>query len=297
VVEKWLGLASCSSTKQEESALSIASDFVSITADIARRITMPSIRQVYIPEGGPNPVRGAVFGLIALADDSTGFFFLRLGDTLERLKAEIDLRHLAGRNPMELATWFDSDDEVRKPLGLGAINAISQHVFRVADYRLDAATNTMGALAFTPTDHVGMVGFFPSLVGRLRKQGVPLTVIEKKPELVQKEPHYEVTLDPSALRACNNILCTGSTLLNDTLDEILTHCRSADHVAIIGPSAGCLPDPLFARGIDIIGSAVVTDLTTLLYQVRHNQPWGQAVGKYSIRKTNYPGLAALQERF
>jgi hypothetical protein len=199
---------------------------VSITADIARRITMPSIRHVYIPEGGPNPaVKGAVFGLIALADDSTGFFFLRLGDTLERLKAEIDLRHLAGRSPMELATWFDSDDDVKKPLGLGAINAISQHVFRVTDYRLDAAENTMGALAFTPTDHVGMVGFFPSLVGRLRKQGVPLTVIEKKPELVQTEAHYEVTLDPSALRACNNILCTGSTLLNDTLDEIVQQLK------------------------------------------------------------------------
>lgn len=40
---------------------------------------------------------------------------MRLGDTLERLQAEIDPRHL-------------------KSLGLGAINAISRHVFRLAGY-------------------------------------------------------------------------------------------------------------------------------------------------------------------
>lgn len=150
--------------------------------------------------------------------------------------------------------------------------------------------------AATPSDHVGMVGFFPSLVQRLRDRGIPLTVIEKKPELVQNDAQFRVTLDPSALAACTHVLCTASTLVNDTLDDILSHCQSAAHVAVIGPSAGCLPDPLFARGVDTIGSSVVTDLTALLDHIHRQQAWGDTVAKYNIRRTDYPGIAALQKQ-
>jgi uncharacterized protein (DUF4213/DUF364 family) len=275
--------------------VSIASDLVCIATDLAKRMALPPLRHVYIPELGPTGKK-AVFGLLALDDDSTGFFYMRLGDTIEQLKAAVDPRQLIGRRAEELATWFDSQNDPRKPLGLGAINAISQHLFRLSGYRLEATTNSMGALAFTPTDHVGMVGFFPSLINRLRRQNIPVTVLEKKPELVCTETDYTVTLDPSALDVCTHVLCTAATLLNDTLDDLLTHCRSAEHIAVIGPSAGCLPDPLFARGVTIVGGSAVNVFSTLLERVRQQRPWGDAVAKYSIRKADYPGFAALQER-
>jgi uncharacterized protein (DUF4213/DUF364 family) len=273
--------------------LSIASDLVHIAAAVARRVDLPVVRHIYIPDPTPQPEMKAAFGLVVLADNSTGFFYVGLDNTRERLKAAINPRHFIGSNAMELATWFDSDNDLRKPLGLGAINAISQHLFRLAGYRLEPAANSTGVLACAPTGHVGMVGWFPSLVERLRRRGVPLTVIEKKPELVQAAEHFEVTLDPAALGACTTVLCTASTLLNDTLDTILAHCHAADHIAVIGPTAGCLPDPLFARGVDLVGGAVVKDPATLLHRVQHNHPWGDAVEKYSIQKTTYPGVATL----
>lgn len=275
--------------------MSIASDLVSLTTDIAKRIAIPAIRHVCIPKSVPKDKR-AVFGLLALADDSSGFFYMRLGDVLERFKATIDPQQLIGRDVMEVVTWFDSDDDLMKPLGLGAINAVSQHVLRLADYRLEATANSMGAFAFKPTDHVGMVGFFASLVNRLSRQGIPVTVIEKKPELVQTAAAYTVTLDPTALSTCTHILCTASTLLNDTLDDILSHCQATAHVALIGPSAGCLPDPLFTRGVDIVGGSVVRDFPAVMHRVLHNRPWGNAVEKYTLQKADYPGIVALQER-
>jgi uncharacterized protein (DUF4213/DUF364 family) len=270
--------------------LSIASELVTITTDIASPLALPAIRHIHLPEPDSNPERDAVFGLIALADESTGFFYMRWTDRREWQEAVGDARSLVGRDAIEFVTWFDSDNTVKKPLGLGAINAISQHLFRRAGYRLETAANSMGAMALTPSDHVGMVGFFPSLVQRLRDRGIPLTVIEKKPQLVQRDAHFRVTLDPSALAACTHVLCTASTLVNDTLDDILTHCQPAAHVAVIGPSAGCLPDALFARGVDSVGSSVVTDLTALLDRLRHQQSWGDAVAKYSIHKTDYAGI-------
>ena len=45
--------------------------------------------------------------------------------------------------------------------------------------------------------------------------------------------------------------------MNNSLDEILAHCSLAAFVSIIGPTAGYFPDPLFARGVDVVGGRVV----------------------------------------
>lgn len=55
------------------------------------------------------------------------------------------------------------------------------------------------------------------------------------------------------------MLSTSTVLLNDTLDVMLGHCRNARRLALIGPSAGCLPDALFARGVTFLGGNWVSD--------------------------------------
>ncbi len=93
--------------------MSIASGLVRMTTDIAERIAIPTIRHICLPEAGPDRKPGAIFGLMALADASTGFFYTPLHDSGDGFKAAMDLHHLIGCNPVEIATWFDSDDEAR----------------------------------------------------------------------------------------------------------------------------------------------------------------------------------------
>ena len=59
------------------------------------------------------------------------------------------------------------------------------------------------------------------------------------------------------LRTCNKVLCTGTTILNHSLDEILSCCSSDAFVSIIGPTAGYFPDPVFALGVDVVGGRIV----------------------------------------
>ena len=269
---------------------------VTLVREIAGRVCLPKIQHVYTPKPQPDPDRDAEFGLIGLSDGSTGFFFAWLDNTLERLQHSFDdIQRLVGSDPIEAASLFESVDQLERTVGLGAISAISQHVFKMSRYALGSTTNSMGQQAYTLQDRVGLVGFFPSLVERLRHQGVSLVVIEQRPELVQKAEKFEVTLDSSVLSNCSKVLCTASVLLNDTLDEILSQCKNAQNVTIIGPMAGCLPDPLFERGVDIVGGSVVTDLDELLDRLKNGQPWGDAVNKYVIRKTDYPGAYKLLE--
>jgi uncharacterized protein (DUF4213/DUF364 family) len=160
----------------------------------------------------------------------------------------------------------------------------------------DTAANSMGALALGPGDHLGMVGYFPSLVARARERSIRLTVIEKKAEFVQRDALVNVTMDLEQLRACNKIVSTASMLINNTVDEVLGCTQGAEAVVVIGPTAGFFPDPLFARGVTAVGGTVLTDATAVIQRLRNEQDFGAAARKYLINRADYPGMARLLER-
>ena len=52
----------------------------------------------------------------------------------------------------------------------------------------------------------------------------------------------------------------GTLMLNDSLERMLPHCRGAEHLALVGPSVGAPPDPLFARGVTLLGGHWVHEI-------------------------------------
>jgi uncharacterized protein len=67
-------------------------------------------------------------------------------------------------------------------------------------------------------------------------------------------PHYRSAAEAAAVIPQGDVvLLTGSTLLTDTLDDLLRLCRPDARVVVVGPTAGLLPEPLLRRGVDLIG--------------------------------------------
>jgi uncharacterized protein (DUF4213/DUF364 family) len=273
--------------------MQIADELIEMAQRIAREIELPEIEEIILPEPGVAGIRDAEFAAVCLRDGSMGFFYTLLDDTSQRLRDEIAPAAWCGRSPLELAPQYAAPDALACSMGLGAISAITQSLFSRAGYAPDTHTNSMAKMAFSPDDHVGMVGFFPRLVEHLRTQGVRLTVIEKNAAFLQQGERFRVTLDAAELLTCNKILCTAATLLNDSLDEILAHCGHASRVAVIGPTAGCLPDPLFARGVDAVGGSRIVDSALLKGRLREQRQWAEAVQKYTLEKDAYPGFEQL----
>ncbi|MFP5406892.1 MAG: Rossmann-like domain-containing protein, partial [Gammaproteobacteria bacterium] len=73
----------------------------------------------------------------------------------------------------------------------------------------------------------------------------------------------------------------------------LQACRNASFVAMIGPSGGCLPDPLFARGVTVLGGSAVIDREGLVDAIERGESWGRFARKYCIERSRYPGFEAL----
>jgi len=195
-----------------------------------------------------------------------------------------------GKSPQELAIEFGSEETVREMISLAAINAICQHVMRATDFPVDHATDSLGLITVSPGDKIGMVGLFSSIVKKIKKVGAGLVVIEKKEILIQKFSDLPIILDPSKLATCNKILCTSTTILNNSLDDILVHCSPDAFVSIIGPTAGYFPDPLFARGVDVVGGRVVKNGAKFLQKLVERKRWGETTQRTCFQKATYTGI-------
>ncbi|GAA4400746.1 Rossmann-like domain-containing protein [Quisquiliibacterium transsilvanicum] len=251
------------------------------------------VHSLHLPERLARDAKESEFCALELDDGSIGLSYLLLGDTPQRMRAAAPGAGVTGRSALEVARRLRGQDPVDRVLGLAAVNAICQGLLLARPEVLDWTSDPLGLLDPRPGDRIGMVGLFGGLASRIVAAGAQLVVIELDPALAGPRDGYEVTLDRGALGACNKVLSTTTLALNDTLDEVLEACRGADSIALVGPGGGFLPDPLFARGVTLLGGSAVVDRDAFVGAAARGEPWGGSVRKYCIRRESYPGVEAL----
>ena len=269
---------------------SIFSEYQDIIAQWETKQKLPHIAGIFIPsESDFTKGHKNQFGYFWLEDNSVGFMYIQLNEKLPKRLSEFNTKTLIGQSPLTLLSHLGDSDELQHLMAFGVLSAVSQHILSAGRYEFNYTMDPFGSLNILPQDMVGMVGFFPPLVNFCEQHDIPLIVIEKKPELVQKKQNFEVCLDPSRLNQCNKVLITGTTILNNSIDEVLSQCKNAKKIAVVGPSASILPDPLFRRGVTVIGGTQVRDIGLFHTLFQSNNSWNPAVQKYCISREDYPG--------
>jgi uncharacterized protein (DUF4213/DUF364 family) len=265
----------------------------------ATRSPPPRVRALHLPPAMPVAERNAnqgEFCALELDDGSLGLSYVLLDDTLERLRADESAFQLAGADALAVARGYAGGAGLRKTLGFAAANALTRCLFNRAGFAPPASADSIGQMAPGAGDHIGMIGLFRPLLGRIVESGARLTVIELNPELAGAQDGYLVTLDAEALAACDKVVSTSTLLLNDTLDRMLACCRNARWFAMIGPGAGCLPDALFARGVTLLGGNWIVDGPNFIDALRRGESTSAFSRKSAITPASYPGTAALLQR-
>jgi len=268
--------------------------YVALAERMAARLGAPRVRALHLPP--PTGTKEAEFCALELEDGSIGFTYLQLARTEAPFRDRHGGLSLGGVEALVLAREFKSADPVARTLAFAAINALSQQLFTRAGWSPAASGDPLGAIDPQPGEHIGMIGLFRPLVPLVVRAGARLTVLELKEALVRDSAHFRVTLDPAALASCEKVVSTCTVLLNDTLDDVLAACRHARHFAIVGPTAGCVPDPLFERGVDSLGGRRVTDRERFLEAFRRGDKWGGYASKYVLARDDYPGIERLLAR-
>lgn len=276
--------------------MTIASDYLQLMLTIDAKLQIPPVQEIHIAPFSPDLVKNSKFGALVLADGTVGLTYTGLGDDLQVLQDRSKYEWLINVSPVQIASLYTMEDGWQKVLGMAAINAISQYLFKQSGYSMPTGGKTVTHLKLDKGDHVGMVGYFPPLVEQVREMGLPLTVIELDEQWLQNHDQFEVTLDPEKLKGCSKIICTGTVLVNQTIDDLLPYFSNASQIFIVGPTVGCLPDPLFDRGITQLGGCTVLDSAQFLRLWATQEKWRNSTRRYVLsRDSTYPGCLQLLE--
>ena len=271
--------------------MSLKDEFNKMVKGLTSKYPPPPIADIFLPPfymgGQPND---AQFMAIRLKGGATGISYVLLSDEKMDEYSALQKSDFVSKNPREFALEFGNDDPIKEMMGLASINAICQYVMREINFAVDSASDSLGLLAVSAADRIGMVGLFSGLVQTIKNVGAELVVLEKNETLMNKFPNLPITLDARKLGSCNKILCTSTTILNNSLDEVLANCSPNAFISIIGPTAGYFPDPLFSRGIDVVGGRIVKNGPYLLQLLEEKKRWGEATQRTCFLKETYTGI-------
>jgi len=276
--------------------MTFAAEYLAQLEAFASHGPLPRVRALHLPPAQAADDTKGEFCALELEDGSLGLSYVLFDDTLARLHHGADGLGLAGADALAVARRYADADSFGKTIGFAAANALTRCLFDRAGFRPEDSPDSIGRMNPQPGEQIGMIGLFRPLLKRILESGAQLTVVELKAELAGDAGGYRVTLDADELAACSKVVSTSTLLLNDTLDRMLDCCRNATWFAMVGPSAGCLPDALFARGVTLLGGSWIGDRQGFIAALKSGESRSEFAGKFVLTAQSYPGFDALLAR-
>lgn len=152
--------------------------------------------------------------------------------------------------------------EIFSSLKLAVLNAISAEKITSGNYKIIESTDPFDLLDLSQPKTISIIGAFQSYIKKLAGTKHKLHVIELHEQALledQKQFFIPAEKTEKTLLTSDIIIITGMTLVNKTLDNILSFIPDNRQVIVVGPSGGLIPDILFKNKVKIIGSMLITD--------------------------------------
>lgn len=172
---------------------------------------------------------------------------------------------LTGRPALDLAREALGENGIRRAVGIAAMNALADTCWRRrphSETELRAGIDAFDATEIRADDKVVVVGAFVPFLRELKRGRQPYLVLEQDAETLKPDelpffrPAEQATM---VVPQADVLLITGTTLINDTLEQLLRLAKPEARVTMVGPTVSMLPDAFLRRGADILGTVRITD--------------------------------------
>ena len=171
---------------------------------------------------------------------------------------------LRGRPAFDLAQEALGENGIRRAVGIAAMNALADTCWRRRpnpDTELQLGIDAFDATEIYPGDRVVVVGAFVPFLRELKRRRQSYLVLEQDPATLKADelPFFRPAEQAAAVVPQADVLMiTGTTLINDTLEELLALANPAARVTMVGPTVTMLPDAFLRRGADVLGTVRIT---------------------------------------
>lgn len=171
---------------------------------------------------------------------------------------------LQGRPALDLAKEALGENGIRRAAGIAAMNALADSCWRRRPHpetELRLGIDAFDATEIDPGDKVVVVGAFVPFLRELKRRRQPYLVLEQDPATLKADelPFFRPAEQAAAvIPQADVLLITGTTLINDTLEQLLALAKPTARVTMVGPTVSLLPDAFLRRGTDILGTVRIT---------------------------------------
>ncbi|ABL78868.1 conserved hypothetical protein [Thermofilum pendens Hrk 5] len=218
--------------------------------------TVGVVEEIYeyaLSRAGSERVKRVVIGvhatLVELEDGRAGVAYTNREGPL----SSVTPGRLRGMNVSDALGLLLSPRGLEVSVGLAAVNAL-----------LNAAgegvveADALEQVGVAPGDSVVLVGYFAPYVEALRGRVRRLAVLEFASVVVEGVEVYPWWAYAAVLRDADKLLITGSSIVNHTINYLLTApTRAEKH--LVGPSSPLAPEVFGRYGVKTINTAVVVD--------------------------------------
>ena len=172
---------------------------------------------------------------------------------------------LRGRRAVDLAHEALSGHGIRRAVGIATVNALADCCWQHRphpDVELRHGIDAFDATDIRHGDKVVVIGAFVPFLKELKRRGQAFLVLEQDPATLKADelPFFRPAEQAAEiLPDADVVLITGSTLVNNTLEDLLPLARPDARVTVVGPTVGMLPDAFLARGADVLGCVRITE--------------------------------------
>jgi len=225
-------------------------------------------------------VEGLVVGVFFTGIKLTGKFFGMARTPIEELPEAVCCPGSVARMPRagelrkekvtDLMLWASDRNVLKAAVGVATLNALSRCLWEKKGFpgcQMIESKDAFDLLNFSSAKRVALVGAFGPYIRRLARMNVELSVLENNPRsLADEAVRYFCPAEQASivLPRSDVVILTGSTLVNQTIDELLSLVPRNGQVAVVGPTASLHPQPFFRRGVSVMGGVKVTEADNAL---------------------------------
>jgi len=170
-----------------------------------------------------------------------------------------DSGKLRGKKIRELLPYSWDSNVLKSSLGIAIANALSQYIWDemgLDGYNIIPDKDAIEAIDFTRAKAITMVGAFVPFIRQLKALEKDFVVLEKEPRALKGDElrYFRPASERSQVLARSDVvILTGATIVNHTIDEILSFIPSSAQVVLAGPTASMVPTAFFRRGVNFLG--------------------------------------------
>jgi len=233
---------------------------------------------------------GVYLSAVKLSDNSVGVASTQASEQHFCVKANRDFGDFSplkvtGQRVSDLFATSKSS-AILDTLKIAVLNAMSAQMQNSSGYKILENTDPIDLIDLSRHRTITVVGGFQSYIQKIAATKNKLFVLEMNENALsedQKQFYVPAGEYNKIIPVSDVVIITGLTLVNNTIDDLLSCVSPGTQVIVTGPSSSIIPDVLFKNKVSIIGATRITD-PDLLFSIVSQAGAGFHLFKYCAQK-------------